>query len=174
MPERRQRSGPRGRRRHGADGFTNDGRAVTPAVGKALEAALVVLFVAAVGTTLFGGVVPEYRTAVADEVAGRTASATAERVAAAVPPGGRDVDARRRVDLPATIRGTTYRIRAVDDSRLVLTHRTDGVGTTVELALPGRVVSVSGTWHSATPSTVAVSGNRSGLHVRLVDEEVAG
>ena len=165
MPERRSRSRPRRR-------LADDDRAVTPAVGKTMEAALVVLFVAAVGTTLFGGVVPEYRTAVADEVAGRTVSAAAERVAAAVPPGGRAVDARRRVDLPATIRGATYRIRAVDDSRLVLAHRAGGVGATVRLALPGRVVSVRGTWHSATPSVVTVSGDRSGLDVRLVDGEV--
>lgn len=149
----------------------SDDRAVSPAVGKALEAALVVLFVAAVGTALYGGVVPDYRTAVGDEVAERTVAAAAERVAAAVPPPARAVRASRSVDLPATIRGSTYRIRAVDGTTLRLAHPTPGVGATARLAMPEHVVAVSGTWTSPTPSRIHVVGNRTGVTVTLVDGE---
>lgn len=149
----------------------SDDRAVSPAVGKALEAALVVLFVAAVGTALYGGVVPDYRTTVGDEVAERTVAAAAERVAAAVPPPARAVRASRSVDLPATIRGSTYRIRAVDGTTLRLAHPTPGVDASARLAMPEHVVDVSGAWTSTSPSGIRVVGNRSGVAVTLVDGE---
>lgn len=47
-------------------------RAVSPVVGKALEAALVVLFIGLVTTSLYGSVLPSYRTTAGDGVGERT------------------------------------------------------------------------------------------------------
>lgn len=128
-------------------------RGVVPAVGKALEAGIVVLFVALLTTSLFGGVVPNARTAAADEVGERTLQHAAASVTAAVPEatgsaaasttGG--VVAKRRVSLPGAIRGRSYRV-AADGDALVLDHPNDDVGGRTPLVLPDRVRAVRGNW----------------------------
>lgn len=143
-------------------------RGLAPVVGKTLEIGLVLLFIAGLSTALFGGVVPDYRTAVGDEVAERTAVAAAERVDAAVPPTARSARVERRVPLPDTIRGAAYRV-AVEDRLLVLEHPARGIGATARLAFPSRVVSVGGTWHSGADTTVVVTTAADGLRVELVN-----
>jgi len=154
-----------------------DNRAVSPVVGKAVEASVVVLYVALLSATLYGGVVPEYRTAAGAEVGERVLAESAQRVQQAVPTDARGVEVRRRVTLPDTIRGRRYAIR-VAGRELVLDHPDDGVGGRVALALPPTVDAVSGDWSSAERAVVVVqsTGDGDGLAVRLesVDPEGGG
>jgi hypothetical protein len=145
---------------------SDDDRAVVPAVGKALEASIVMLYIALVTTTLFGGVVPDYRVAAGQELADRTLSTAAHRVQGAVGPDVARSSARVRVDLPATIRSDGYRIRA-DGGDLVLDHPDGGIGSRTTLALPDHVVAVRGEWHSHERPVVVVEPARGGVVVRL-------
>lgn len=126
-------------------------RAAAPAVGKALEAGIVVLFVALLTTTLYGGVVPNARTAAADEVGERTLQHAATNVEAAVPAhagtgaAAGEVVAERRVSLPETIRDRGYRVTA-NETSLVLVHKHADVGSTTPLVLPDSVRAVRGNW----------------------------
>jgi len=147
-----------------------DRRALTPAVGKALEVGIVVLFIGVVTTALYGGVVPEYRDAVGDEVADRTVVAAAERVENAVPPTVEHARVVHRIDLPTSIRGAGYRVVAVNRS-LVLRHPSPAIDARTRLALPERVETVSGAWESGEEAVVAVSGPADQLSVRLTDRE---
>ncbi|AEN06755.1 hypothetical protein [Halolamina sp.] len=148
--------------------FAPDSRALTPAVGKALEVGIVVMFVGVMTTALYGGVVPDYRNAVGDEVADRTTVAAAERVENAVPPPARNARVVHRVDLPASIRGSGYRI-AVTGRTLVLEHPSPEIEARTRLALPARVDDVSGGWESGEDAVVVVTGDEDELSVRLTD-----
>lgn len=143
-----------------------DDRALSPVVGKALEASIVVLFVGLLTTTLFGGVVPTYRAAAGQELAERTVAGAADRVEASVPPAARDVAVTRRADLPATIAGADYRVR-VDGRRLVLEHPNPDVDASTRLSLPDRVAAVRGGWESGGRPTVTVRSGDSGVVVVL-------
>lgn len=134
-----------------------DNRAATPAVGKALEAGVVVLYIGLLTATLYGGAVPEYRSAAGDAVGDRALATAAERVQQSVPPAARSVAARTRVDLPDTIRGDPYRVRA-DGRALVLDHPHPAVDGRAPLALPDRVVRVEGEWTSTERTVVRVDG----------------
>jgi hypothetical protein len=142
-------------------------RAVSPVVGKALEAGVVVLYVGLLTATLYGGVVPDFRSAAGAEVGERVLAQSAERVQQAVPTAASRVEARTRVSLPRTIRGQAYAVRT-DDRALVLDHPAPGVGGRARLALPGAVSSVTGNWSSREPAVVVVrSDGAGGLAVRL-------
>ena len=141
-------------------------RAASPVVGKALEAGLVVLFVGLLTVTLFGNVVPAYRAAAGQELAERTVAGAADRVEASVPPEAHDATVRRRVDLPGTIAGASYRI-SVDRERLVLEHPHTGIEASTRLALPERVTTVRGTWESGGDPRVTVRSDDAGLVVVL-------
>jgi len=143
-----------------------DGRAMSPVVGKALESALVVLFVGLLTTVLFGNVVPAYRTAAGGELAERTVVGAADRIEAAVPPAAHDATVRRRADLPRTISGAAYRLR-LDGRRLVLDHPNPDIGAATRLALPDRVAAVEGVWESGGEPTVTVRSEDAGLVVVL-------
>jgi uncharacterized protein (DUF2252 family) len=163
---RSDESGPAPQRRRVHD----DRRALTPAIGKALEVGVVVIFVGVLTTALYGNVVPGYRDAVGDEVADRAVAAAAERVENAVPPTARHARVVHRVDLPATIRGAGYHIVAENRS-LVLRHPSPAVDARTRLALPARVEAVVGTWESGAETLVVVSGDDGELTVRLTDRE---
>ncbi|MFC7156312.1 hypothetical protein ACFQPA_12750 [Halomarina halobia] len=150
-----------------------DNRGATPVVGKALEAGIVVLYIGLLTTTLYGGVVPGYRTAAGDAVGDRTLAAAAERVQQSVPPEAAAVDVRVRVDLPRTIRGERYRIRT-DGSALVLDHPHPEVGGRARLALPPQVVRVEGSWASDERALVRVRGTDEGVVVRLDERKGDG
>lgn len=143
-------------------------RGVTPVVAKTLEVGLVLLFISGLSTALYGGVVPDYRTAAGGEVAERTVVAAAERVDAAVPPATRSAHVEHRVPLPDTIRGAAYRIVA-QNGTLRLHHPAHGVDATARLAPPSRVLSIDGTWHSSADTVVVVSTSGGGLRVELVN-----
>ncbi|WP_338741155.1 DUF7266 family protein [Haloplanus salilacus] len=141
-------------------------RGVTPVVGKGLEAAIVLLYVASLVTTLHGGVLPDYRTAAATEVGDRTLASAAEGVESSVPPPSTAVDVTRTVSLPDTIGRSTYRIRAVNRT-LVLDHPDADLGGRVRLALPDRVISVEGSWESDDPARIRVRGGNDRIRVIL-------
>lgn len=143
-----------------------DDRAVSPVVGKALEATLVVLYLGLVSASLYGGAVPEYRTAAGQEVAERTASNAAIEIQDAIPPETAAGETRISIDLPATIAGEAYHL-SVGDGRLHLDHPNTAVSTSVPLVLPDRVVDISGTWESGGSTHVRVTSTDEGLVVRL-------
>lgn len=144
-------------------------RAVAPAVGKALEIGLVLVYVALLASALYGYAVPSYRADAGTALADRTLSAATLDVEDAVPDVGRHVDVRVRVPLPDTIRGRSYEVRA-DGRALVLDHSSASVGGRQRLALPERVVAVEGAWRSEAPAFVHVRGNASALVVDLEAE----
>jgi hypothetical protein len=152
-------------RRRG-DSLRADRRGLSSVVGKLYELVLVLGFVGVVTAALYGSVVPGYRAAAGAEMGDRALSTAAERVEAAVPP--RAVSVRRTVgvDLPETLAGEAYRIRAVNDSALVLDHDDRSIGGRVRLALPADV-SVNGTWRSTERTVVAVAGDADGVTLRL-------
>jgi hypothetical protein len=154
------------------DGTSGD-RAVVPAVGKALEASIVVLLIGLLTTTLFGGVIPDYRAAAGQELADRTLSTAAHRVQDAVGPDAGRTSARVRVDLPATIRGDGYRIRA-ESGDLVLEHPDDEIGVRTPLAVPDHVREVRGEWSSHDPAVVVVEPAGGGVVVRLERDSGGG
>jgi hypothetical protein len=153
------------------ESLRRDDRGLSPVVGKTLELGLVVLYLGFVTTTLYGGVVPDYRTAAGQSVADRTLASGAERIEAAIPPNTTHVAVERRVSLPTTIRGEQYRVEATNRTSLRLRHPNPAIGGRVRLVVPDAVVSVSGEWRSGSPAAVTVSRNTTGLVVQL---EVAG
>lgn len=144
-------------------------RAVTPAVGKALEAGIVVLFVAGATTALYGGVVPDARNAAGGEVGERALEHAAAEVEAGVPASGRAVAVERRVSLPGSIRNSGYEIRATNGS-LVLDHDHPSVGGSTPLVLPARVRHVTGSWNGGGGVVRVESHPDGGLVVVLADE----
>lgn len=145
-------------------------RAVTPVAGKALEVALVVLYVGLVSTALYGQVVPSYRAGAADAVGDRALATAGAEVEDAVPAAGRAVDVRTRVGLPERLRGERYAIRT-DGRALVLDHPDPRVGGRRPLALPPSVATVEGSWESGTPLRVDVRGRDGALAVRIGEGE---
>jgi len=145
-----------------------DRRAVSPTVAKALEASIVVLFLAATVGALYGGAVPEYRTATATEVADRTLVTGAHRLQQAVPPNGTVVDGTYRVSLPSRIHGESYAVRPSEDGRrLSVDHPDDRVTAGRSLALPDHVVTVDGVWYSTRETGIAVESVEGGVRLRL-------
>jgi hypothetical protein len=146
--------------------FRRDDRAFSTVVEKILAIGLVTLFVSLVSVTVYGGVVPDARTAAGEQLSERTLATAAERVQQAVPPNATAADIRVRVDLPPTIRGTGYEIRAENRS-LVLDHPRDRLDQRARLALPDSVVRVEGRWGSGEATVVRVRRVDAGLVVRL-------
>jgi hypothetical protein len=146
-----------------------DERGVTPSVGKTLEAGIVVLFVALLSTMLLGGLVPDYRAATGAQLGDRVLATASQEVERTVPPTARAVDARRTVELPATIAGEGYEV-AIDGRWLLLDHPNAAVSGRVRLVLPPSIDRVEGNWESGAETVVAVSGDESGLVVELTEE----
>ncbi|MFB6281949.1 MAG: hypothetical protein ABEH40_08020 [Haloferacaceae archaeon] len=143
-------------------------RAAAPVVGKALEAAVLVVVTALLATTLFGGVLPDYRTATGAEVADRTLAGAADRIDRAVPDGDpRSVAVERRVPVPDAIRGRRYEVRATGRA-LVLDHPAARIDERTRLALPPGV-RATGAWSSEATAVVRVEGRGGELRVLLVE-----
>ncbi|WP_143040783.1 DUF7266 family protein [Halopenitus malekzadehii] len=148
-------------------------RAVAPVAGKLLEVGVVVLFVATLSTALYGGVVPEYRSAVAEEVGDRTLTAADHAVTSAVPPAPRtptvrSATTRTTVDLPETIRGESYRVRFADGV-LTLEHPHSAVDGRRRLAFPTQPSGTPSTWRSDARTIVVVQRDEEGLTVELMN-----
>ncbi|MFB6298325.1 MAG: hypothetical protein ABEH56_07370 [Salinirussus sp.] len=134
-----------------------DDRAVSPVVGKALAAALAVLYISGMVGILVAGPVPEYRTAASAELGERVLATAASRIEGAVPDADARVTVRREVDVPATIRSTGYDIEIRGD-RLVIDHPNDAVDAQTRLALPRNVTVADDRWSSGDDLIVRVSG----------------
>lgn len=147
-----------------------DNRGVATVVAKLLTLGIVLLYIGGVVSVIFGGAVPEYRTAVGDELGDRVLATAADRIQGSVPPDARSVSATRSVDVPATLRGSGYRI-VVDGRSLVLDHPAGDVGGRVRLALPTHVTSVDGSWESGGEQTVRVEGGAGSVSVTLAEED---
>jgi hypothetical protein len=115
---------------------------------------------------MYGGLVPDYRTAAGAEVGERVVAESAQRVQQAVPAHARAVEVRTSVSLPETIRGQAYSLR-VENRTLVLDHPRDDIGSQARLALPETVSSVEGNWSSEASAVVSVRDTADGLAVRL-------
>lgn len=141
-------------------------RAVSAVVGKALEASIVIIYIGLLTTTLYAGVLPEYRTGAATEVADRTLADASGELRTAVPSTAETSETERQVDVPTTIRGETYWIRVQDDD-LVLDHPHPDVGERAPLVLPASVSSVDGEWRSDDRTVVTVDRTDEGFAVVL-------
>lgn len=149
-----------------ADRLLVNERAMSPVVGKAMEAVIVVLYVGLVAAALYGGAVDGYRGAAGAEVAERTLADVSTDVESAIPPATADASVRIEVDIPPTIAGAAYRVRAGSDE-LVLEHPDPAVSTSAPLVLPERVVGVTGTWESGEDAEIRVESVEDGIEVRL-------
>jgi len=141
-------------------------RAMSPVVGKAMEATLVVLYIGLMTTALYGGAVSEYRASAGAEVAERTLADVATDIENAIPPEVEAATVELEVDLPSTIAGEAYLVRGGTDE-LALTHPNSEVATTEPLVLPNRVVDVTGTWASGDETRVRIETVEDGIEVRL-------
>ena len=143
-----------------------DSRGLSTVVEKLLSLGVVLLYIGLLTTVLYGGAVPAYRGAVGAELGERTLSEATARVEGTVPPPARSANATRRVELPSTIEGTTYAIRAANGT-LVLDHRDPDVGGRARPVLPARVGAIEGEWTSGGPLVVTGTGEQGDLTVRL-------
>lgn len=141
-------------------------RAMSPVVGKAMEATIVVLYIGLITTVLYGGAVPEYRASAGDEIADRTVAAVSNDIERSIPPAATQVDVRIEVDLPATIAGDAYRIHATNET-VELEHPNSEITARTVLVLPDRVVRVTGTWDSGETAHIRVKNVDGGLEVVL-------
>lgn len=141
-------------------------RAVSPVVEQTLAIGLVVLYVGLVAVTVYGGVLPDFRSAAGQRVADRSLATASQRIQQSIPPNATAVEGSTRVDLPATIRGDAYEIRA-DGSVLVLEHPNAGISSRSRLALPDHVTRVEGRWESGDRTVIVVRSVEDGLVVRL-------
>ncbi|AUV80853.1 hypothetical protein C2R22_03570 [Salinigranum rubrum] len=146
-----------------------DERAAAPVAGKALEIAILVVFVGVVSAALFGSVVPTYRTAAGAEVGDRTLVAVVGQVDTAAVVTDSVVERRVAVSMPRTIRGSAYVVRAVNGNQtptLVLDHPHAGVGGAVPLSVPAET-RVNGSLQSTSEPTVVVTQESGRIEVVL-------
>lgn len=142
-------------------------RGVSAVVGKALEAAIVVLYVSLLIATLYGGAIPEYESAAGAELGERVLAESVLEVRAAVPASGAGT-ATVAHDIPRTIDDEPYRIVAANDS-LQLVHEDRSIGGRLPLALPADVQRVEGEWLSTAEQAIVVERTPGGRVVRLVE-----
>lgn len=143
-----------------------DNRALSSVVEKLLSMGIVLLYIGIVTTTLYGGTVPAYQSAVGAELGDRTLAQATARVEQAVPPDARNVSATVRVSLPDTIDGAGYSVRT-DGDALVLDHPNPEIGGRTQPVLPEKVDTFEGNWQSGSPTVVTVSGTRGSVAVTL-------
>jgi hypothetical protein len=142
-----------------------DERAAAPVVGKAMEVAVLVVFLGVVSAALFGSVVPQYRTAAGAEIGDRVLVAAAGQVEVATDGPESVVERRVDVSLPRTIRGAAYVVRA--ESRngtpaLVLDHPNAAIGGETLLSVPPRVAVVDGEFRSTASPAIVVRARADG------------
>lgn len=140
-------------------------RATTAVVGKTLEAALVVLFIGLLTTTLHAGIAPAYERAAGEEIADRVLVAASEEIERAAPPERHGterygLELERRVDLPPRIASGQYRVIA-EGTTLRLEHPETEIEARTELAIPASVTDVTGTWRSGAETVLVIEAGQS-------------
>jgi hypothetical protein len=145
-----------------------DSRGLSTVVERLLGLGVVVLYIGLLTTTLYGGVIPEYQSAVGAQLGDRALVQSAARIEGSVPPPATVVTASVRVDLPATIDGAAYTIRT-DGGALVLDHPNPAIDGRIRPVLPDRVDTLDGSWESGDRTVVRVTGGRGNVTVMLED-----
>ncbi|MFB6232803.1 MAG: hypothetical protein ABEH61_00950 [Haloarculaceae archaeon] len=143
-----------------------DSRGVAPVAGKLLAAGIAVLYIAGTTSLLLGGVVPEYRTAAAEELSERVLADAAATIERAVPDSDADVDVQLRRDLPVAIRDAGYTL-VLRNRTLALDHPRDRLDTRTNLSVPPGVETAGSAWDSGEPFVVTVSGDGTNRTVEL-------
>lgn len=147
-----------------------DDRGVTPVVEKLLTIGIVVLFIGSTMAVLYGSAVPSYRDAVGAELGERVLTDAADQIESSIPPNGTATSGHATVEVPRTIRGERYTLRA-DDGTLVLEHPSRSIAGSVRLSLPDHVDSISGTIRSRDTSVLRIESNDRGVTLRLEGQE---
>lgn len=140
-------------------------RATAPVVGKALEIALILLYIGFLSAGLYGGVIPDARASADQAIAERTIATAVEEIRGAIPSSGIG-QVQVPIRLPETIGGEPYRIVA-RDGHLIIRHDDPAVEATASLLLPSRVRTISGQWHSEEENSILVNSTEDGVTVRL-------
>ncbi|MEF8821649.1 MAG: hypothetical protein V5A52_05180 [Halovenus sp.] len=143
-----------------------DERAVSPVVAKTLAASLALLYVAGMTSMLLGGVVPSYEAETGAELSERVLATAAKTVETAVPDADGTVQATRSVELPPTIRDTSYRLE-LSNGTLQFDHPDDRLDESIALSLPAGTTLEPGTWTSGGEFEIRVSGPGSNRTVTL-------
>lgn len=143
-----------------------DNRAVAPVVAKLLAAGIAVLYIAGTTTLLFGGVVPEYRTAAGEEVSERVLADAAGTIERGAPDTDTTVDVYVRTELPATIRNSGYTL-VLDNATLILDHPNDRLDRRTNLSVPQSMATSESRWESGGELVVHVSGDATDRTVEL-------
>lgn len=136
--------------------LTGDDRAMTPVIEKSLAIGIALAYI--VGTTglVYGGLVPGYERATADELGERVLATAAGAIEGAPPAVDGRIDRRQSVDLPRTIDGERYEIVVVGD-RLELDQPDDQLEAETTLSLPSGVTA-TGAYESAGPLVITITG----------------
>ncbi|MFB6154012.1 MAG: hypothetical protein ABEJ27_07150 [Halodesulfurarchaeum sp.] len=144
-------------------------RAAAPVAGKALEIAIVLLYIGLVSGALYGTAIPTARGTAEEAVSDRALAAAIGQIRAAIPSAGTGV-VRVDIELPTRIGGVAYHL-VVSDGYLVLEHPDPDIGGRGPLLLPDRVTSVRGRWDSTESPRLIVTATETGVRVRLTSGE---
>lgn len=142
-----------------------DDRGTAPVVGKALEIALVLVYIGLVAGALYGGVIPDARTTADQAIAERAIAASVVDIREAIPHSGTGA-VQVSISLPATIGGERYDV-VPEDGHLSLRHPDPHIDAQARLLLPSKVTAVTGRWESETSNILLVNATRDGITVRL-------
>ena len=146
--------------------YTYEAKESATVVEKLLSLSVVVLYITLLTTVLYGGAIPTYTQAVGAELGDRVLAEATAGVEQTVPSRGRSVTVTRRIEIPATIDGAAYRIRA-NGTHLLLIHPDKSVSSQSRPVVPDSVGTVTGEWDSGAETAVRVTGTRADLTVRL-------
>lgn len=145
-----------------------DDRGTAPVVGKALEIAIVLLYIGIVSGGLYGGVIPETRTTADQAIAERALTRSVEQIRDSIPPSGTG-HVETSIALPQTIAGESYHV-VPGDGYLVLRHPDPNLNAEASLLLPDSVTTVTGRWDSQTANVLLVNITSDGVIVRLENQ----
>lgn len=137
--------------------LARDERGASAVVGKVLAAGIAVLYISVMTTLLFGGVVPDYRTATGAELGDRVLATAAGEIEHNRPAVDGTVELRAEHSLPETIRDKEYEL-VLSGKTLELDHPDPGIGGETHVALPPNVAVENATWASSEPFVVVVDG----------------
>lgn len=137
--------------------LARDERAASAVVGKVLAAGIAVLYISVMTTLLFGGVVPDYRTASGAELGDRVLATAAGEIERNVPAVDGAVELRAEHSLPETIRDEEYEL-VLSGETLELDHPDPGIGGKTQVPLPPNVAVENATWTSSETFVVVTDG----------------
>ncbi len=139
-----------------------------------IEIGIVVTYLLAIGTMLYGAAIPAYQDAASESLAEQVLSDSIRAINDATadgPPQGTTRESEqtfRQVALPETIDGQPYRVY-VDNAMLRLEHPDPAVDSAVPLPVAGTVDRIEGSWTSTEVATLEVTATGNNREtIRLV------